>query len=926
MKTTLLSIILLVLLRLTTFAQSPYAVKGHAVDTTEKKSLRNATIMVLNAKDSILQKFTRVNADGSFIIDNLSKGKFVMIMSYPDYADYSESFELDDTHTTHDFGRVNMLLKARLLQDVIVKGEVTAIKIKGDTTEFNAKAYVVQPNAKVEDLLKQLPGIQIDKNGKITAQGQEVKKVLVDGEEFFGDDPTLVTKNIRADMVDKVQLFDKKSDQATFTGIDDGEKTKTINIKLRADKKNGYFGKVDAGVGTDDYYHGQLLFNKFNGKKKFSAYATTANTGETGLNWEDNQKYGDSGNVQVMDGGGIYISGNGNDLNYNGQGIPVARTGGLHFDDKWNSDKQSLNANYKIGYLDIVGDRNTLTQNNLPGSVINSTSDQHFDNSTFRQKLDGTYQITLDTSSNLKLTFGGTYKNTKSNTSYLDVSRRGNDTLLNSNNRTLTNDGEQHIFNASAFYTKKLKKKGRTLSVLLSEAINNSDNTGYLLSHTNFYGVTGSLDSVQNINQYKTGTNTNHVFNSNITYTEPLSKTFTLTFNYGLNLNNSVSDQKSFNQAAGGAYTLLDTSLSNHFKFDQLSNQVGVIFNYNKGKTVFNFGTRASDVTYKQIDGYTGDVFKRHFINWNPQASYQYKFSQQQSIRLNYNGNTSQPNISQIQPVKNNNDPLNVLLGNPGLKPSFTNSINGSYNSYKVLSGQNIYLSGNYAFTTNQIVSNTNTDAAGKTTSQYFNLGGKTPHSYSVYGGTGQKIKGPDIYVGLNGSINSNISYNMTNNVLNTSNSSTYSGGLNINKYVENKYDFYVSFGPRYNVSESSLQKDINNNSRGFYGYSYTNVYLPAKFQLSSDLEYTFTGKSETFNQDIYHTNWNITLTKSFLKEKNLKVSAAVNDLLNQNIGFNRSSNGSMITQNSYTTIRRYCMFSVTWDFTKMSGGAPVQK
>src|SRR5690606_2451490 len=169
----------------------------------------------------------------------------------------------------------------------------------------NASSFKIEPNAKVEDLLRQLPGIQVDKDGKITAQGQTVNKVLVDGEEFFGDDPTLVTKNIRGDMVDKVQLYDKKSDQAEFTGIDDGEKTKTLNIKLKADKKNGYFGKVDVGGASDGYYQGQAMFNTFKGKKKFSAYGTIANTGKTGLSWRDNSKYGSSNNIEVTDGGGI---------------------------------------------------------------------------------------------------------------------------------------------------------------------------------------------------------------------------------------------------------------------------------------------------------------------------------------------------------------------------------------------------------------------------------------------------------------------------------------------------------------------------------------------------------------------------------------------------------------------------------------------
>jgi len=265
MKFTILLIISCCFLSFSLLAQTSYSVKGVIVDTSAKTKLVNTSISVLNAKDSILRKFTRAAADGSFVINNVGRGKLILLVTYPGYADYVEQFSLDSAHSTHDFGTLNMILKAKLLADVIIKGARAAIKIKGDTTEFDARAFKIQPNAKVEDLLKQLPGIQVDKDGKITAQGQTVTKVLVDGEEFFGDDPTLVTKNIRADMVDKVQLYDKKSDQAAFTGIDDGQKTKTINIKLKEDKKNGYFGKVDIGDGTDGYYEGQLLFNMFKG-------------------------------------------------------------------------------------------------------------------------------------------------------------------------------------------------------------------------------------------------------------------------------------------------------------------------------------------------------------------------------------------------------------------------------------------------------------------------------------------------------------------------------------------------------------------------------------------------------------------------------------------------------------------------------------
>ncbi len=299
------------------FAQGQYTVKGAVVDTSAKTGLANTTICVLNAKDSIIQKFAYAIEDGTFTLNGLPQGKFILVVSYPEYPDYVEDFSLDADHPAHDFGKLNMVPTAKLLTEVMIKGEVRAIKINGDTTNFNPRAYVIKPNDRVEDLLKQMPGMQIDRDGKITAQGVKVGKVLVDGEEFFGDDPTLVTKNIRADMVDMVQLYDKKSDQAAFTGIDDGQKTKTINIKLKEDKKAGAFGKLEGGIGTNGYYQGQAMFNKFKAKYKLSIYAGTANNGKIGLGEDDEGKLG-MANIRQMDDE-IYISYDDEDEGWDGK-------------------------------------------------------------------------------------------------------------------------------------------------------------------------------------------------------------------------------------------------------------------------------------------------------------------------------------------------------------------------------------------------------------------------------------------------------------------------------------------------------------------------------------------------------------------------------------------------------------------------------
>ncbi|RKR82533.1 outer membrane receptor protein involved in Fe transport [Mucilaginibacter gracilis] len=940
MKFTITLLLALFLCSFSSFSQSMYGVKGAVSDSASASKLANTTICVLNAKDSTLVKFTRAEANGHFAINNLSKGKFLLMVTYPDYADYVEFFTLDSVKREKDFGKLNMQLKSRLLHEIMVKGTKAAIKIKGDTTEFNASSFVVQPNAKVEDLLKQLPGIQVDKDGKITAQGQTVNKVLVDGEEFFGDDPTLVTKNIRADMVDKVQLYDKKSDQASFTGIDDGVKNKTINIKLKEDKKNGYFGKVDVGAGTDKFYQGQGAFNIFKAKQKLSVYGTIANTGKTGLGWDDAAKYGGGNDMQMTDDGGIYFQSSRDDLesydgNYDGKGIPVARTGGAHYDTKFGGgDKESINANYKIGYLSVNGINNSIIQNNIPftpatsttaaipASILNNTSDQTYNNSIFRQKFNTTYQWKIDSLSNLKVSADGTLKHSEAHSNYLSAGYRNFDTLLNKSNRTINNNLDGRVLNASVFYNKKFMKKGRSFSWNVAEAYNDNTTAGYLNQSTEFHNYkTGALDSTQVTDQYKTGKTIGSNLTSNITYSEPFSKTLSLIMNYGTGYNRSTSDRKSFNKGVTGVYNKIVDSLSNDYEFNQFSNQVGAVFNYRTNKTVLNFGSKATNVQFDQINQLTNTNFKRTFLNWNPQANYQYKFSQYRSFYAGYTGSTTQPTIDQIQPVANNN-----VLGNPDLKPSFRNNFELRYNSYKVLSGQSVYFNASYSVTNNPIVNNSFIDTkTGRTVSEASNLTTKSPFSFYFYSGYNQKIKNINYSVGLNGDANQ--TYNYSNGFLNTTKSYNYASRFGVSRYIEKKFDVYFSVNPGYSISQTTSENStINNNGFKMTGYSYVNVYLPGKFQISYDADYEYRAKTASFDDDFSKLIFNSTLSKKFLKDEGLKLSLTVNDLFNQNVGFSRTANGGYISQNTYTSIKRYFMFSISYDFSHMGGGAPAAK
>jgi len=927
MRYTILLSFILTFFALGALAQAGYSVKGTVGDSVEKIKLRSSAVSILQAKDSILVKFGFTGADGNFSLNGLSKGQYILLVSCPDYADYVEIFSLDSTNQAHDFGKLSLQLRSRLLKEVIVKGTAAQMKIKGDTTEFNAKAFVIQPNAKVEDLLKQLPGITVDKDGKITAEGQTVSKVLVDGEEFFGDDPTLVTRNIRADMVDKIQLYDKKSDQAAFTGVDDGKTQKTINVKLREDKKKGIFGKVQAGESPNNIYQGEAIFNAFKNKEKFSVYGTVGNNGKVGLGFEEDQKYGTGDQLDFTDNGISINTQSSDDLDvfggiYSGQGFPLAQSAGVHYDGKFNNDKESVNANYKIGNLVINGFNDVLQQSNYPGTISNSFSDQNYHNAMLRQKLSVVYTAKLDTSSDLKVSVDGTLKHVITDNSYTSADTL-NGTLANTQTRQLNNTTDQHAFNGSAFYTKKFHKPGRTLSFLVSESFSQSTSDGFLKSHLHFY--TTGLDSL--IDQSKTNDLQSNIFNTNLTYSEPLSNTFTLVLNYGIGSNHAAADRKTFNQSSPGVYNVLVDTLSSNYVFDQFLNHAGTVLSYKKGKLTFNFGTRVTDDQFHQVNEFNGNVSDRTFIDWAPQARLQYRFSPQKQFTLSYNGATTDPTLQQLQPVASNADPLNIVVGNPTLTPSFTNTFNINYRSYKVLTDQFFVIYGQYSFINNPIVNHIDFNTTtGRSVSEYFNLASKSTSNF--YGGFDfgrkfQSLGGLNVGIGFN--MNGNTSYNYSNDSLNMSKNIVFNPMIRLGMYKEKKVEMNLNFGPTYTLSETSLQPNVNSNGWGARGGIDATIYLPGKFQIGTYSNYQYNAPTASFHQSFSQFIFNPFIIKNFLKDNNLMVELWANDLLNQSSGFSRNAQANNITQTTYNTLKRYFMLTINYDFTKMAVGAKQQ-
>lgn len=905
MKITILALFALCLCTLTSFAQNTYSIKGAIVDTASIAKL-TATVTVLTAKDSVLVQYTRSVNGGVFGISGLPAGKYLLLVTYPEYADYVEGFTLDPLNKEHDFGNINMQLKSNILKEVIIKGDATAMEIHGDTTVFNAKAYVVQPNAKVEELLKQFPGIEINSKGKIKANGEEVKKVLVDGEEFFGDDPTLVTRNLRADMVDKVELFNKKTDQAAFTGIDDGGTFKAMNVILKEDKKKGVFGKVEGGSGTDKYYEGQAIYNKFTALTKVSVYGTTANDGTTGLGSADASKIGASDY-------------DGDFGNFGQRGQPVARNAGAHFDTRWNKGSENINSNYRLGSLGTTTESTGLSQQSLPGSVITRSNNSNSYNYLFSQRADGMYSYTISPATTLRLSVDGSIKNSESRSSGVQSSSSsingGPDSLKYVNTASSNSKSQDKAFDASVTLNQKFKKDRRTISFAATGWYQETQSKNYSIQ--NLYTPATSTSSVTD--QFKPQDIANAYLNTNLSYTEPITKKLSAIMSYGIDLDNRSKDLKAYNQSVPGSgnYDMLDTAFSNNYKFNQFSNSAALNFSYSNGtKTILTFGTKVADVNYKQVDINRGQVFTRGYTNWTPSANLRYTIGPSNSLSVYYSGSNSQPSIDQIQPVKDNTNVTTVFEGNAGLKASFRQFIRASYSKYTQITNSSFNANGTFSINSNSIIQKQTIDTNNISTVQWVNLAGKTPYSYSLNMSKDLRSKlftGSHFYFTLNNS--GNVNYNYVNGVLDKNSNEYYELSIRLNRVKKNKHTVNVTLAPNYSFNTDELQPTFNYHTPGFKTNDDVTIFLTKKLQLFTELKYSYWGKTRSLPARDY-TIWNAALSETFLKEDNLKISLSGNNLLDQNLN-TIIQNGSTISQNTYNSIKRYFMLSVSWDFTK---------
>ncbi|HTN46301.1 MAG TPA: outer membrane beta-barrel family protein [Flavipsychrobacter sp.] len=906
-----------------TFAQS-YSVKGALMDTLNDAQLQDASVTLIRAKDSILQTFTRSKQDGSFELRVPNPGEYVILITFPSFADYVEKLNLNTEKPIIDLGTIPMITKTHLLREFVLKQEVAAIKIKGDTTEYVADSFKVRDNASVEELLRKLPGIQVNKNGEITAQGEKVQKIMVDGEEFFTDDPAVVSKSLQAKAVDKVQVFDKKSEQAEFTGIDDGVREKTINLKLKDNMKKGYFGKAIAGGGTGGFYENQLMLNAFKNKRKLSVFGIAANSGKVGLGWEDRDKYSGGNNAEMSEEGYMYSyydAGEDNmegwDGRYNGQGLPSAWTGGLHYSNKWFEDALHLSSNYRYAKQNISTIGNTLTQYNLDSFQYYNDQRKDAFSTGDRHRADLILDYKIDSLSSLKLTANAGYKNTDSRENFYAKSVDTLGTVFNENERHNTANTIGTNFNSTLSYRKKFRKQGRTISATVNEKYTNTDAESYLYSLVTAAGLSTTID------QQKQNNSENFQVTGNLSYTEPLSKVMFLEVNYGLTLNNSYAKRLSYNKSGGGdSYDVLDSLFSSHYDFDVMTNKGGTNLRFVFKKVNFSIGGAVASTDFNQTDKFTDVDYHRNFFNFFPSASFTYRPGGQKSMSFNYNGSTQQPTIDQIQPLRQNTDPLNISIGNPDLKQEFNHNFNVRYNNYKVFTGTYTYGGVGVTFTNDDISRTETISDKLIRTYRYQNVDGN--YNGWWYGGIGRNFRETNMRGGINTGGYATKMKSIINGFDNTSNSWNIRLGVDANYDKDSFCNVSLNFNVEYNTNKSTINQNVNN----YFTYSTrldASFQLPKKFEIGTDINWDIRQKVAAFDNNNNVLLWNAYISKKFLKGDALELRATGYDILNQNKGFTRSVYGNTFTQQNYNTIRRYGMLSLIWNFTQTAAGAPAE-
>jgi len=899
-----------------------FQVQGIIMDSSAKIALPYATVSLVHAKDSSLVSFARSNEEGSFTIKNFTAGRYLLSISYVGYQQQWVAFKTGNNPSLNL--NTIYLVDASKINTVTVTARRPPVVINGDSIEFNSENFKTVPNAVVEDMLKKMPGIEVDKSGGITVNGKTVTKVFVNGKEFFTGDPKMATKNLPADAVDKIQVYDRKSDQAMFTGIDDGNDETAINIKTKKDRKQATFGKITGSTGTPGRFDAQGNVNRINNEEQFSMIGTANNTNRQAFSNGDAANF--SGGGGGRGGGGMVLNfnGGGGGTDANAQGVANTYSLGSNYSNLLNDKKMDFNANTNISDVERNNISNSFTQNLSPGNLFNRNASSNTTSRNQQQKLGLTIDNKVSESFSYKYTPSITNQHNTSMGESSSSTLLPDGTLTNASKTNSSSTSDAVNISNTLLLRKKFIKKGRTLSSTLTQGYNNStaNSSQYTEQLIYFYGVI--KDSL--IDQKNSRKGLSETYSANLVYTEPLGKKSLLEFNAFLNKDIGSTSRKVFDKnGSSNSYDLLNTRLTNEYSSEYTYAGGGMNYRLNQKKYNFSTGFSLQDAILNGNNTSIKTKIQQEFKDILPSALFVYNFSQTQNLRFNYRTSTNQPSLTQLQPVIDQSNINNQTIGNPDLKRSYTHNINFTYFSSKILAQKNFFALLNAQLINNSIVNYDSILPSRALLSKPVNANGAYRINGSANYGFGIKQIYSRFNFGINGGISNNLSY--SNGLLNTTLIKSAGPSFTYTYSLDEVVDINITARHSYSTTNNAINKALNTNylTRA-YSADLTN-YLPLDIVLNQSMNYTINeGRAAGFNTAV--PIWNASISKFFLKNKRAEIKISAFDILNKNAGVARNVSQNQIVDQSYNVINQYFLVGFTYSLQKSglagsNGGGP---
>jgi hypothetical protein len=900
-------------------AQTNSSVSGKVTDKESGEPVPMANVRVLLQADSSFVTGKASDEKGLFTIP-VKNGTYIVHISYIGYNDIFRDVQVTSSVPRVQLGDIVLENDNILLSETVVTAKAPEIVVKGDTLEYNADSYKVTESAVVEDLLKKMPGVEIDNEGKITVNGKEIKKILVDGEEFFNDDPKVASKNLPAKMVERLQVLERRTEMAQMTGFDDGEEENVINLLVRPGMKEGLFGNVFAGYGSKGRYEANGMANYMKDKDQYTFLGGINNTNNAGFSDLAGAMFGGMGGR----GGRVQMFGARN-------GISTSLNTGGNFSTQL-SPKFKIGGNVRYGYTDTDVESDVFTQNILSAGNTLEKEGNRSNNRSRNFNMDLRMEWNPDESTTLifrpNISFTGNDRNETGD--FHTRSELSGDTI-NHGNSEYFSEGNGKNYGGNLDISRKLGKEGRVLSAQLRANRGEMENKGSSRSGT-FYNGTRPDDL---IDQRFTNTNDNTSWRAYFSYVEPVGTNNFLQLAYEYSQNASESDKDTRTRDNSGDYTVLDSLYSKRLENNFTNQEIELNFRAVRENYDYMLGFAVEPATSrsKTFIG-TEQIYdtRQDVINYAPMAQFNYRWSRTNNLRLRYWGNTDQPSVTQLSPVVDVSDPLNVSYGNPDLKPSFQHRLDVRYqrSNPEKASSMSAFLNGSYM--TNDIVSATITDVStGRKESTYRNVSGNwnvdgravfnvplknikfsvfsmSMARYSRRYGYSKSIAGDDE------------SKEFTGDDKNTNRQVSLMEALGVN-YRSDLFDFSVRGNVNFNNVANSLERQIDQQYFNYGGNVSTAIYLPWEMTLESDINYsTNSGYADGFEQNEWL--WNASLQKTLFKQKNGTIRFKIYDILQQRSNISRSVTSNYIRDTTTNTLTTYFMVHFVYRFNIFKGGA----